>query len=226
MSEDQLVASSDQAAPLEADPDQPGSKGGPSDDQIGSDAKAPAQEIDTAASNDTSGNITLHSFIEKQLTRAFLLRSESEEEFRELLEAVVKEWKATTLSEQLLAFEHARKTFADMRYDGLKTQVIISEMRSATVAVYKRHLEAKGRRGAVSDIEAQSLAEKAHLGSSDFDDVELSVEGWGEYPIDTEAATRALPALSQLEKLSASNQRAKTGTLKELKLMKTFVQEK
>jgi hypothetical protein len=172
-------------------------------------------------------HISLHRIIEKEMDSShFVLAMESDEDFRDLVQATIDEMGANTLMKQEIALERARKVFMGWRLEGFKRRLIDLEMLPAAAATFRRKLDTGLARDPVADQKAVQFARKAHLDNGIFDQDQLEVDGYGLYPIETEAMKRASRNLELVERLTIANQRAKNLATKEYKEVERFGAEK
>jgi hypothetical protein len=168
-------------------------------------------------------HIPLHKIIVKEMADSyFVLQMESGEDFHDLVQAIVDEMGANTLGKQEIALERARKVFKGWRFEGWPRRLIDLEMRSAAVAIQRRTLETGLEKDPVADQKAVQLANKTHLQNCVFDQDQLEWDGYGLFPIETEAVKRALRNLELVERLITANQRAKNFTMKQYKEIERF----
>jgi hypothetical protein len=168
------------------------------------------------------GKIVVHPNIKKQLACVPVMDLSEEEDFLEVFDALLYEYDARTFSEQREVFDIAQRTVEGRRYQLQSTLLVGREMKPAAVAVFRGRIEPAGRPSPVIDQQARDMAEKNREGDT-YNQDDLELEGFGNFPIETEATKRAMPALNSLERLRASNGRAKANShrlIERLKLMK------
>jgi hypothetical protein len=166
--------------------------------------------------------IEMHPALDKYIGNMLFLFEEDETAtfFMNMLEALIQDHDARTFSEQMLCVQRAKRMLDDLYYQKLAARIVDNEKRPAVEEFVLKRATENGNDAKRARELAHTLAEKAHVDFCDFDMSEWEAVGWGTAIAGTEAHRRALPALTQLDRIMSSNLRAQTATLKELELLK------
>lgn len=172
-----------------------------------------------------AGTIEIHPRIKSQLGCLPVMDMPEEEDFLEVFNVLLYEHDARSYSEQREVYNLALRDVEDQRHQFLPARIIGSEMKTAAEAVFRRRIDPANRVSPGIDAEARAMAEE-NRDRDTFCQDEIELEGFGQFPIDTEATKRAMPALLATEKLRAGNERARANghkALMRIKAMKKII---